>query len=167
MDRRSADDWRYVSWGSGTKRPLAAHFFALRVRPKHARHECWLLCERRESGERKAYFSNVPASASLEEVVALTHGRWPIEQQYREFKDDLGLDHFEGRSYTGWNHHAVLAALTFTFIQLERRQQTEPAPTFPAVRNLVREIVTIQYLFTRPDLLEMLTRFQGRHPLRN
>ena len=97
----------------------------------------------------------------------MTHGRWPIEQQYREFKDDLGLDHFEGRSYTGWNHHAVLAALTFTFIQLERRRHTEPLPTFPAVRNLVREIVTIQYLFTRPDLLEMLTSFQGRHPLRN
>ena len=167
MDRQPADGWAYVSWGTGTKRPLAAHFFAQRVRPKHARRECWLLCERRESGERKAYLSNLPASASLEEVVALTHGRWPIEQQYREFKDDLGLDHFEGRSYTGWNHHAVLAALTFTFIQLERRRHTEPLPTFPAVRNLVREIVTIQYLFTRPDLLEMLTSFKGKHPLRN
>ena len=167
MDRQPADAWTYVSWGQGTKRPLAAHFFAQRVRPKHARGECWLLCERRESGERKAYFSNLPASASLQEVVALTHGRWPIEQQYREFKDDLGLDHFEGRSYLGWNHHAVLAALTFTFIQLERRRQTEPLPTFPAVRNLVREIVTIQYLLTRPDLLEMLTSFKGTHPLRN
>lgn len=167
MDRQPRAGWTSVSWGQGTKGPLAAHFFALRGRPPKSRRECWLLCERRASGERKAYVSNLPPSASLQEIVGLTHGRWPVEQQYREFKDELGLDHFEGRSYRGWNHHAVLAALTFTFIQLERRRHTAPLPTFPAVRNLIREIVTIQFLLTQPKLLKMLIHFQGRHPLRN
>lgn len=112
--RRPADDWTYVAWGAGTKRPLAARFFASRVRPKHLRRECWLLCERRESRERKAYVYNPPALASLDEVVASTQGRWPIEQRYREIRDDPGLDRFEGRGFPGWNYHAMLTALTFT-----------------------------------------------------
>lgn len=61
--------------GDGHLTPLGGAFHRPAVRPKHARRECRLLCERRESGERKAYFSNPPASASLEEVVASMHGR--------------------------------------------------------------------------------------------
>ncbi|MGE0040617.1 MAG: hypothetical protein AB7H88_11805 [Vicinamibacterales bacterium] len=51
---------------------------------------------------------HLPATTPL---VALARSQWPIEQQYRELKDDLGLDHFEGRSYTGWTHHVVLTAV--------------------------------------------------------
>jgi len=61
-------------------------------------------------------------------------------------KDELGLDHFEGRTYPGWGHHTVLTAAAFTFLQLERRRSDEtPRPTLPAVRAWLREIVTIQH----------------------
>ena len=62
-----------------------------------------------------------PATTPLVDLVALARSRWPIEQQYRELKDDLGLDHFEGRTYQGWAHHVVLTAVAFTFLQIERR----------------------------------------------
>jgi SRSO17 transposase len=64
-----------------------------------------------------------------------------IEQHYRELKDELGLDHLKGRSYRGWKHHPLIAPLAFTFLQLERRLGTKPLPTFPDVRNWIRDIV--------------------------
>lgn len=160
--------WRRVCWAQGTKGPLAARFAALRVRPTNSRATCWLLCERplANHGERKAYLLNLPASASLKRLVRFARSRWPIEQQYRELKDELGLDHFEGRSYRGWNHHAVLAALTFTFLQLERRRGTEPLPTFPEVRNWIREIVAALFLLERPEWLKLLMSFLSNPPLR-
>ncbi len=160
--------WRRVCWAQGTKGPMAARFAALRVRPTKCRTACWLLCERPlvKHGERKAYLLNLPASASLKHLVRVARGRWPIEQQYRELKDELGLDHFEGRSYRGWNHHAVLAALTYTFLQRERRRGTTPLPTFPEVRNWIREIVAVLFLLERPKWLNLLVSFLRDPPLR-
>jgi len=153
--------WHRVCWAQGTKGPLAARFAALRVRPTPRGPECWLLAERplTPRGERKAYLLNLPASASLLELVRLARGRWPIEQHYRELKDELGLDHFEGRSYRAWNHHAVIAALTFTFLQRERRRGTKPLPTFPQVRNWVREIVATLYFVETPRLMKLALSF--------
>jgi SRSO17 transposase len=159
--------WRRVSWAQGTKGPLAARFAARRVRPTPRGPECWLLAERplTPRGERKAYLLNLPASASLRELVRLARGRWPIEQHYRELKDELGLDHFEGRSYRAWNHHAVIAALTFTFLQLERRRGTKPLPTFPEVRNWVREIVATLYFIETPRLMKLALSFLRDPPV--
>lgn len=160
--------WRRVCWAQGTKGPLAARFAAQRVHPTPHGPECWLLCERplTRRGERKAYLLNLPASASLNALVRLARRRWPIEQQYRELKDELGLDHFEGRSYRGWNHHAVLAAMTFTFLQQERQRGTKPLPTFPQVRHWIREIVTALFLLERPEWLKLLVSFLNNPPLR-
>jgi SRSO17 transposase len=160
--------WRRVVWAQGTKGPLAARFAALRVRSTARGPECWLLAERplTTRGERKAYLLNLPASAPLRELVRLARARWPIEQHYRELKDELGLDHFEGRSYRGWNHHAVIAALTFTFLQLERRRETKPLPTFPEVRNWIRDIVAALFLLERPEWLKLLISFLSKPPLR-
>ena len=159
--------WRRVCWAQGTKEPMAARFHALRVRPTN-RTECWLLCERPlvAHGERKAYLLNLPASTSLKRLVTVARRRWPIEQQYRELKDELGLDHFEGRSYRGWNHHAVLAALTYTVLQHERRRGTTPMPTLPEVRNGIREIVAVLFLLERPKWLNLLMSFLRNPPLR-
>lgn len=65
------------------------------------------------------------------------------EQQYRELKDDLGLDHFEGRTYPGWQHYVVLTAFAFTFLQIERGPTTADASrsALPTVRGGVREIM--------------------------
>lgn len=88
---------------------MAARFVARRVRPAKSPGERWLLCERSlADDERKYYLLNLDGSATLRELVTLVRSRWPIEQQYRELKDELGIDHFEGRSYPAWVHHTVL-----------------------------------------------------------
>lgn len=90
--------------------------------------------------------------------------RWPIEQQYRELKDELGIDHFEGRSYRGWAHHTVLTAIAFTFLQLERRRSAdETRPTLPHVRLWVREIMAVLYVVSNRQLLHLIASFQ-RNP---
>jgi SRSO17 transposase len=110
------DAWETVTWGAGTAGPLTGRFCALRVRPPTGRGARWLLCERSATDVRKYYLLHLPATTALVDLVALARSRWPIEQQYRELKDDLGLDHFEGRSYPGWTHHVVLAAVAFTLL---------------------------------------------------
>lgn len=169
MRRVPADAWHRITWAQGVKGPLAARFAALRVRPRTARTECWLLCQRPlgKTGEWKAYFSNLPPTASLRELVRLARSRWPIEQQYRELKDELGFDHFEGRSYVGWRHHALLAAIAFTFLQRERRTRAGPLPTLPQVRNLAREIMLAMYVAEHQDLFDLIVSFRRNPPLRN
>lgn len=160
--------WRRVRWGQGTKGPLAARFVALRVRPLRSRGERWLLCERSlVDDERKYYLLNLEPTASLLELVRLARSRWPIEQQYRELKDELGFDHFEGRTLRGWTHHAVLTAMAFVFLQLERnRSPADARPTFPQVRAWVREIVGILYLLGNRKLFNLMVSFLRNPPLR-
>jgi SRSO17 transposase len=162
------DEWQRVSWATGTKGPLAARFAAVRVRPAKSRGERWLLCERALiDDERKYYVLNLDATASLRDLVTLVRSRWPIEQQYRELKDELGIDHFEGRSYRGWAHHTVLTAIAFTFLQLERLRSDEaPRPTLPHVRFWVREIMAVLYVIGNRKLLNLLVNFQRNPPLR-
>jgi SRSO17 transposase len=159
--------WHQITWAQGTKGPLVARFAAVRVRPTKSRGERWLLCEESlTDGERTYYFSNGPPTMSLRALVKLARGRWAVEIQYRDLKSELGFDHFEGRSYPGWNHHAVLAAITYTFLQLERRRRTNPLPTFPEVRNLVRELMVTLFFAERPQSLKLVLSFQRNPPLR-
>jgi len=119
--------FRAVSWRVGTKGLLTAEFAALRVRvadgPADAggQHlpgeEAWLVGEHRATGERKYYVANLPAETPLEVLAALIKGRWVCEQLHQQLKDELGLDHFEGRSWRGLHHHALLCLLAFTFLQ--------------------------------------------------
>src|SRR4051795_4616270 len=113
--------FRAVSWRVGTKGLLKAEFAALRVRvadgPADAggQHlpgeEAWLVGEHRATGERKYYVANLPAETPLEVLAALIKGRWVCEQLHQQLKDELGLDHFEGRSWRGLHHHALLCLL--------------------------------------------------------
>jgi SRSO17 transposase len=160
--------WHRVTWAAGTKGPLAARFAAVRVRPAKSRGDRWLLCERSLADDaRKYYLLNLDTTASLHDLVTVARSRWPIEQQYRELKDELGIDHFEGRSYRGWAHHTVLTAIAFTFLQLERtRSDDESRPTLPTVRLWVREIMAVLYVVTNRKLLNLLVSFQRNPPLR-
>ena len=162
------DAWETVTWGADPTQPIAAQFCALRVRPVEGRGDRWLLCERSPAGVHKYYLLHLPPTATLPELVALARSRWPIEQQYRELKDDLGLDHFEGRSYRGWTHHVVLTAVAFTFLQIERgrREPDVPRPTMPVVRGWVREIFGLLYVIHNRRLLGMLDSFRRNAPLR-
>jgi SRSO17 transposase len=161
-------DWHRVTWGAGTKGDLVARFAAVRIRPAKSRGDRWLVCERAlTTDERKFYLLNLDATATLPEMVTLVRGRWPIEQQYRELKDELGIDHFEGRTYRGWAHHTVLTAIAFTFLQLERRRApTDTRPTLPVVRWWVREIMAVLYVVTNRKLLNLMASFQRNPPLR-
>jgi SRSO17 transposase len=166
-DSAPADVWETITWGAGTAGPLTAQFLALRVRPTAGRGDRWLLCERSATDVRKYYLLHLPATTPLVDLVALARSRWPIEQQYRELKDDLGLDHFEGRTYPGWTHHVVLTAVAFTFLQIERGRPSDgPRPTLPVVRGWVREIMGLLYVLHNRRLLAMLDSFRRSPPLR-
>jgi len=139
--------FRAVSWRTGTKGPLKAEFAALRVRvadgPAIAggRHlpgaEAWLVGEHRASGEKKYYLSDLPADAPLETLAALIKARWVCEQMHQQLKDELGLDHFEGRSWRGLHHHVLLCQLAFAFLQhlrLGGKKGRDRARARPATR---------------------------------
>lgn len=161
--------WRRVTWRNGTNRPWAARFAALRVMPAHdwqdrrLAPEVWLLCERDlgATPRTKYFFIDLPATASLRQLVRLAHHRWAIEQQYQELKTELGFDHFEGRSYPGWHRHVVLSAVAYAFLQDERRRQRRGRPlTFPAIRAIVQEIFTALLLAQQPHLFTRLQKLQ-------
>ena len=162
------DAWEIRDLGHGHRAVRSPRAFcALRVRPTKGRGDRWLLCERSATDERKYYLLHLPETTALVDLVALARSRWPIEQQYRELKDDLGLDHFEGRTYQGWAHHVVLTAVAFTFLQIERgRRAVEPRPTLPVVRGWVREIMGLLYVIHNRRLLSMLDSFRRNAPLR-
>jgi SRSO17 transposase len=119
--------FRILSWRTGTKGPLKAAFAAIRVRvadgPAMARgqhlpgEEAWLIGEHRTNGERKHYLANHPSGTPLEVLAGLIKARWICEQMHQQMKEELGLDHFEGRSWRGLHHHALLCQLAFAFLQ--------------------------------------------------
>jgi len=148
--------WPTVSWRRGTKGPLTARFAAVWVRfadgPKLARGQHlpgearWLVGERRATGERKYYLTNHPADTTLRTLVAAVKARWVCEQVHQQLKVELGLDHFQGRSWSGIHHHALLAMVAFAFLQHLRLREAArgdsgsppgppPRPTLPAVRR--------------------------------
>jgi SRSO17 transposase len=142
----SADQVRPVTWRQGTKvtkgnpdAAMTSHFAAIRVRPASRRipraadgsqPECWLLAEWPPDAEEPSgyWLSDLPEDTPVAELVRLAKIRWRIEHDYRELKHGLGLDNFEGRSYTGWHRHVTLAALAQAFITLIRTDPKAPAP---------------------------------------
>jgi SRSO17 transposase len=131
-----AKDFRKVAWRQGSKGKMTGRFAAWRVRPAHklsAGKEplaaCWLLVEWPEdaAAPAKYFFSTLPTATSLKQLVATAKSRWWVEHSYRELKDELGLDHFEGRSWRGWNHHVVLVLMAYAFLQNVRRHRKKVA----------------------------------------
>ena len=131
--------WRMLSWRRGTKGRLQARFAAKRVRvadgpPQRigtmgAQHlpgeEVWLIGEHRSSGERKYYLSNLPADTPLMRLAGAIKARWICEQAHQQLKEELGLDHFEGRSWTGLHRHALMTMIAYAFLQSRRLKQAK------------------------------------------
>jgi SRSO17 transposase len=118
---------RTVTWRRGSKGPLTGRFAMKRVCPADGPRmpatnhhlpgeEVWLIAEFR-ADETKYYLSNLPESASIKMVVSTIKARWSCEQMHQQMKEELGLDHFEGRSWHGLHHHAVLCMIAFAFLQ--------------------------------------------------
>lgn len=110
---------------------MTSRFAAVRVRPsRNVTHHrpseevLWLLMEwlDGEAAPSRFWFSNVPVDTDLPELVRLVKIRWWIEQGYQQLKDELGLDHYEGRTWRGWHHHVTLTMIAFAFLVLEMRQ---------------------------------------------
>ena len=123
--------------------------------------EVWLLCERALGDERprpSTIWSTCPRPRRCARWCGSTHQRWAIEQQYQELKDELGLDHFEGRSLPGWQRHVVLTALAYTWLQCERRRRGTHLPTLPLVRAVITEILTAHFFVTRPHYLQTMQK---------
>ena len=76
----------------------------------------------------KYWLSTVPEGVDLAELVQLAKIRWRIERDYQELKDELGLDHFEGRGWRGFHHHGVLCIAALCFLAAERGRLSPPQP---------------------------------------
>ena len=142
----SADQVQPVTWRQGTKATngnpgaaMTSHFAAIRVRPANrgipraadgSLPECWLLAEWPPHADEPTdyWLSDLPADTPITELVRLAKIRWRIEHDYRELKTGLGLDHFEGRSLTGWHRHVTLAVLAQAFITMIRTDPKVAAP---------------------------------------
>jgi SRSO17 transposase len=133
-DMLAAATWRTISWRTGTKGKLKSRFAAVRVRvadgpPQRIRDkgqqhlpgdEAWLVGEHRMSGEKKYYLANLPAATDLRTLAATIKARWVCEQAHQQLKEELGLDHFEGRSWQGLHRHALMTMIAYAFLQHRR-----------------------------------------------
>jgi SRSO17 transposase len=143
--------WQNISWRTGTKGKLRARFAAVRVRvadgtpqrikDKTHQHlpgeQAWLVGEHRASGEKKYYLANLPAKTDLRTLAATIKARWVCEQAHQQLKEELGLDHFEGRSWQGLHRHALMTMIAYAFLQYRRlatarRKKKNQRPTAPA-----------------------------------
>lgn len=132
------EKWKKVSWRRGTKGRLTCLFAARRVRVADGhRHrmldnrvqampgdEVWLVGERRSTGEQKYYVSNLPADTTLKMLASTIKARWICEQAHQQLKEELGLDHFEGRSWVGLHRHALMTMIAYAFLQSRRLKAT-------------------------------------------
>jgi len=143
--------WRKISWRLGTKGKLKARFAALRVRvadgptqrirDKGKQHlpgeEVWLVGEQRDNGEKKYYLANLPTKTDLRTLAATIKARWVCEQAHQQLKEEIGLDHFEGRCWQGLHRHVLMTMIAYAFLQHRRlaaatREKKYRRPSTPA-----------------------------------
>jgi SRSO17 transposase len=138
-DMLAGAKWQAITWRTGTKGKLKARFAAVRVRtadgpPQRIRDkgqqhlpgdEAWLIGEHRASGEKKYYLANLPAGVNLRKLAATIKARWVCEQAHQQMKEELGLDHFEGRSWQGLHRHALMTMIAYAFLQHRRLAQAK------------------------------------------
>jgi SRSO17 transposase len=145
--RLGAGDWHTVVWREGTRGKMRSRFAALRVRVAHRDYwrsqphpEQWLLIEwpKDEKEPTKYWLSNLPASLSLNKLVATAKLRWRIERDYEELKQELGLGHFEGRNWRGFHHHATLSIAAYGFLVRERCLFPPTAGSAPQHAKVIR-----------------------------
>ncbi|WP_405552102.1 IS701 family transposase [Streptomyces canus] len=145
-----------ITWRERSRGPMRSRFLALRVRPAGVRSRrmaqaaasrdgCWdgvlpevtLLAEWPEEAEAPTdyWLSSLPADTPLAELVRLAKIRWRIENDYRELKHGLGLDHFEGRSWAGWHHHVTLVTAAHAFLTEQRLAPKADTAGSPSTRS--------------------------------
>ena len=121
--------WQMIGWREGTNARLTGRFARVRVRPAHERDiatekiaEEWLLIEWPEDERKptKFWLSTLDATVTFTHLIHMTKMRWRIERDYLDLKQEVGLGHFEGRSWRGFHHHATLCIASYAFLVSER-----------------------------------------------
>jgi SRSO17 transposase len=133
--------WKTVRWREGSNGKLISRFAAMRIRPSHRDSwrtepwpEEWLLIEWPENEEAPAkyWLSTLPAGTPLRELVDTAKLRWRIERDFLDLKQEIGLDHYEGRGWRGFHHHAALSIAAYGFLVAERSPIPPSAPFIQA-----------------------------------
>lgn len=131
------DAWQTVAFRDTDGEQLASRFAFVRViaahpviRDRHAPREEWLIVEWPEGHDTPSeyWISNLPPGTEPERLARLARLRWMIELDYKQLKGELGLDHYEGRSYLGFHHHCALVTAAHGFLTLERQNPNHPRP---------------------------------------
>jgi SRSO17 transposase len=137
--RLAPENMQTVTFRDGPDgKPATSQFAFLRVRAlarwqngaEQEPREEWLICEWPEGHEEPLdyWISNMPADTPPEHLARLARMRWKIELDYKQLKGELGLDHYEGRSWLGWYHHTALVTAAHGFLTLERQSPNHPRP---------------------------------------
>ncbi len=166
--RLPEETWQNITWREGTKGPLCSRFAAIRIQPAKGYHQgqvkepiCWLLVEwpPSEPEPTKYWFSNLPETTPVQELVYWAKIRFFVEQNYQQLKDELGLDHFEGRSWHGWHRHVTLTMIAFNFLVLEGfRSKKTSGWTLPRAKRELQRLLIMKLGFCpcckRPIVLD-------------
>lgn len=161
--------WFTATVKEGTKGPIMAEFVCFRafaVREKSVGPEIWVIIRRTldEKAKCKFFLSNAPADTPKKTFVHLSGMRWPIETIFEEGKGEIGMDHYETRSWTGWHHHMTLCMLAHYFLVRLKNNLKEDAPalTLPQTRLLLKAILP-QKEFNVASALELVAYYQKRN----
>lgn len=154
---KALPSWRFktIRWREGSKGHMVSRFAAIRVHPAHGHNNKdhkvpprqWLVIEWPSPEEEpcKFWFSNLPPQAGLRRLVRLAKIRWRVEQNYQQQKEELGLDHYEGRGFTGWHHHVTMNMIAYGFLILEtlrnkKNYWLDPAEDSPDDSNAAADL---------------------------
>ena len=162
-------DWVRAVIKEGSKGPIVCDFAFLRVTESRGglpAGQLWLIIRRNldDPSEVKYFFSNAPVSIPLAELVRVCGMRWPIETIFEEAKGEVGMDHYEMRSWIGWHHHMLLVSLAHHFLVRLRIQLQELAPalTIYQVRLLLCSVLP-SFVYDIQSALERVRYYQLRN----
>jgi SRSO17 transposase len=162
-------DWVQAVIKEGSKGPIVCDFAFLRVTESRGglpAAELWLIIRRNldDPSEIKYFFSNAPIGTPLSEFVRISGMRWPIETIFEEAKGEVGMDHYEMRSWMGWHHHMLLVSLAHHFLVRLRIhfQEQAPALTIYQVRILLCSVLP-SFAFDIQAALERVRYYQQRN----
>jgi SRSO17 transposase len=128
-----AEVWKRYTIKEGAKGPISADFAfvrAVRKRRRRPGHEVWVIFRRSASDttEIKYYLGNAPAEIAKTDLVRQAGLRWPVETAIEEAKSELGMDHYETRTWRGWHHHMTLTFLAHHFLVHLRLKMKKSPP---------------------------------------
>ena len=136
LGRRLKSKFKKTTWREGSKTSLSSQFVRVRVvvgtgdlDPQDSQ---WLVIEWPHGGDEPDHFvlSTLPKTTSVKELVRTIKNRWRVERSYQDLKGQLGLDHYEGRSFIGWHHHVTVALACYAFLVAECARSFSPSASW-------------------------------------